>query len=189
MTEGQKSRTARALACVLAALLSVAAFSPALAGAQGGAEEEYELDPNIPNPDETEQSSSGGGDGQNGADAGAAVGSTGSGTPGDSGGASGENKGDRPHGGGGERDRGRGQGQGQGQGGPTEVAMAADQVPSVETGSSDDGGAPVLLIVLALVAAACTGVALWRIRREPPDTGLTRGAESTGAAASESRSV
>jgi cobalamin biosynthesis Mg chelatase CobN len=187
MTEGQKSRTARALACVLAALLSVAAFSPALAGAQGGAEEEYELDPNIPNPDETEQSSSGGGDGQNGADAGAAVGSTGSGTPGDSGGASGESKGDRSRGGGGERDRGRGQGQGQG--GPTEVATAADQVPSVGTGSSDDGGAPVLLIMLALVAAACTGVALWRIRREPPDAGLTRGAESTSAAASESRSV
>ena len=180
MMQGSKSRTARALACVLAALLAVAAISPTIAAAQGGAEEEYELDPNIPNPDDTEQSLSAGGDENSGSDAGAVGGSTGSGTPGDGGGASGEGKGDRA---------GAGAGNGKQGAGATEVATAADPVPSVDTAASDDGGAPVLLILLALVAAGCTGVALWRMRRDPEDPGPPLGAEPTGSTASESHSA
>jgi cobalamin biosynthesis Mg chelatase CobN len=183
MTQGRKSRTVCALACVLAALFSVAAISPALAGAQGGAEKEYELDPNIPNPDDTEQSLSAGGDEESGTDAGAAVGSTGSGTPGDSGGASGEGKG------GGKDGATNGNGGGAQGSGPTEVATAAEPVPSVDTAASDDGGAPVLLILLAVVAAACTGVALWRMRRDPEDPGRPLGGEPTGSTASESHSA
>jgi hypothetical protein len=37
--------------------------------------------------------------------------------------------------------------------------------PTVGATSSDDGGVPVFLIAVAVLAAACVGVAIWRMRR------------------------
>jgi len=118
MTQGRKSRTACVLACLMAALLALAAM-PVLASAQSGAEEEYDVGVPIPNPDET-------GGGPTGSQ--------------------------------------------QGNGGSTNVA---------NIDSESGGGTPVLLIGLAALAAICTGVAIWRMRR---DSGSGPGNPSQGAA-------
>jgi hypothetical protein len=109
----------------MAALLALAA-TPALAGAQSGAEQEYDVGVPIPNPDQ---------------------------------------------GGGGPK----------GSGGSTNLT-------NVDSGG---GGAPVLLIGLAAVAAICTGVAIWRMRRDS-DSGPgnpPQGAAPPPGAAGESSSA
>ena len=186
MTQGRKSRTVHALASVLMALLATALFSPALAAAQSGAEEEYQLDPNIPNPDDHHgQSLSAGGD--NGGGQSGTGGSAAPAAPADPGepavteaSGSGGDKGDG-------KDR-RGEGSAQPGANPTKSQQATNQVPAVDTSSSDDGGAPVLLILLAGVAALCTGVAFWRMRRDSTRDKRSRGAGTPGAA-SESQSI
>ena len=183
MTQGRKSRTVRAFACLLAGLLAIAAISPAFAAAQTGAEEEYELSPNIPNPDDHGQNLSTGGNEQPSSGTSAAtptdptaVGETGS----TAAGASGS---------GGDGNGHRGDGSAQAGANPTKAPTASNQVPALDTSSSDDGGAPVLLILLAAIAAVCTGVALWRMRRDPPRGDRSRGAEPTTGTASESQSI
>jgi hypothetical protein len=114
MTQGWKSRTARALACLTAALLALA-VTPVLASAQSGAEDEYELNSTIPSSSDT----------------------------------------------------------GGGSGGQS----SSDNVSNLDAG--DGGGAPILLIGLGALAAVCTGVAIWRMRR---DSGSGPGGPSQGAA-------
>ena len=57
-----------------------------------------------------------------------------------------------------------------------------------EVSGSDDGGAPVLLIALAVIAAGCTGLAIWRLRKPhdgPPDAGSS--SDEGGSVTGESR--
>jgi hypothetical protein len=72
MTQGRKSKTARALGCLSAVLLALPMFAAVPASAQSGAESEYELTPNIPSANDDAGSggapSSGGGNGAGDAD-------------------------------------------------------------------------------------------------------------------------
>jgi cobalamin biosynthesis Mg chelatase CobN len=70
MTQGRKSKTARALGCLSAVLLALPVFAAVPASAQSGAESEYELTPNIPSANEGSGGtpSSGGGNGAGNAD-------------------------------------------------------------------------------------------------------------------------
>ena len=184
MTQGRKSRTVRALACLLGALLVAAAIAPAIAAAQTGAEEEYQLSPNIPNPDKPGgQDLSAGGDTDSGTSAAAPTDTAPPDEPSatQATASAGGDKGGKDE---------RGEGSAQAGADPTKAPTASAQVPSVDTSSSDDGGAPVLLILLAAIAAVCTGVAVWRMRREPSDGERSRGAEPpTTGATRESQSV
>lgn len=178
MIRGRKSKTARALGCLTAALLAVAVLSPSLASAQTGAEDEYELG-TIPGSGDTTQTNSTGGDAQS------------SGTQGDSsstatGGAGGPGSGGGG-GGGGQGGAGSGQSGSSSSGSPT----SAGQTPAVSASSSDDSGAPILLILLAAIAAACTGVAVWRLRRDPGEVehDPAPAAKPTTSTASESHSA
>lgn len=62
-----------------------------------------------------------------------------------------------------------------GNGGP-----GAQPGDSQVTGSSNGGGAPILLIALAVIAAGCTGLAIWRLRRHGHPTDPGEGEGSTG---------
>lgn len=185
--QGRKSKTARILGCLLAALLALAAMAPALATAQTGAEDEYELAPNIPNSDDGNQqvdsgggapsASSGGGTGT--PSTGATVGEPAAGDP-------------SPGAGGGDKSNGsKGDAKGA-NASQTPASSAPNEVPSIAPAeSSDDGGAPILLILLAIVAAICTGVAIWRLRRQPDqaERESAPGAKPTPSAASETHSL
>ena len=193
MTQGRKSRTVLTIGCVgcaLAMLAGAAAIAPAFAGAQA-AVDEYELG-DLPNPDNE------GGESQSGDDQGgiAPTSSSGSGTPsgpaGEPAGQTGAAGGDGSSGSGSGNAGGGGDGGGSagasagasGSGDESEGVNLADTptatepVRAVDAEPSDGGGAPVLLILLAVVAAICTGVAIWRLRRNTDDsnTGVGRGA-------------
>jgi hypothetical protein len=200
MTQGRKSRTVLTIGCALAMLAIAAAIAPAFAGAQA-AVDEYELG-DLPNPDND------GGGSQSGDDQGgiAPTSSSGSGTPsdpagepagqtgaagGDGGSGSGSGSGDGSGSGSGSGsgnvgggDNGGGSAGASGSGDESEGVNLADTptatepVHAVDAEPSDGGGAPVLLILLAVVAAICSGVAIWRLRRNTDDsnTGVGRGA-------------
>jgi hypothetical protein len=138
-------------------LLALAAFGPALAAAQSGAEDEYELSPNIPSSDGgNQQVNSGGGAPSSGSGGDSGTPSAGA-TVGEPAGG-----GEATQGGGGKSDGSKGDGNGAN---ASQAAPAPNEVPTLNADSSDDGGAPVLLILLAAIAAICTGVAVWRLRR------------------------
>jgi hypothetical protein len=143
MTQGRKSYTARALGCLLAAALMLAALAPAGAWAQ--ADTEYQIAPNIPNAND-----------------------------GGSGGKPSGSNGESTHGGTNASDPG-----------------ASNAVPTLSSDSSDDSGAPILLILLAAIAAVCTGVAVWRLRQDsgPPDRGPGAGDKPSTSAAGETQSL
>ena len=183
MTQGRKSKTARVLGCLLVAMLALAAISPALAPAQSGAEDEYELG-NLPGS---------GGDQSSGGDSssstagvptgGSTGGETATGEPGTTATGGGDGNGGGKH--------GAGSGQGNGGAGSNAATASGQEVPSLTTSSSDDGGAPILLILLAAAAALCTGVAVWRLRRDPGTAQREpgKGAKPTTSAASETQSL
>jgi cobalamin biosynthesis Mg chelatase CobN len=185
--QGRKSKTARALGCLIAAMLAFAALAPAVAAAQSGAEDEYELAPNIPNSDDSnQQSNAGGGVPQSGSGGGSsgptATAPTTEPTTG----------GETSQGSGGDGKANASQGDGKGANGSQATSTQTPaQVPSIASDSSDDGGAPVLLILLAIIAAVCTGVAIWRLRRQPEPTEResAQGAKPTTSAASETNSL
>jgi cobalamin biosynthesis Mg chelatase CobN len=177
MKQGRKSRTVLVIGCALAMLAAVAAIAPAFAGAQA-AVDEYELG-DLPNPD-----SDNGTQTETNQDEGAVAptSSSGSGTPTPptgvapdttgavvDGGSNGEGKNQQAAGG--------GSGESQGQGPAATTSASDEQVPALNADPSDGGGAPVLLILLAITAAVCTGVAIWRLRRTTgdPTTGVGPG--------------
>jgi cobalamin biosynthesis Mg chelatase CobN len=186
--------TALAIGCVLAMLVAVAAIAPAFAGAQP-AVEEYELG-ELPSAD-GEGSGAGGGGGPTETSAGGGGGGDSTETSA-GGGAPSSGSGSTPTGGAPGSDPGSASGSGSGSGaasgdgsksgdtGPaSESGGAGDkgssisppsgdpsqaQVPTASSDPSDDGGVPVLLILLAGVAAVCTGIAIWRLRRAPDES-------------------
>ena len=184
MTQGRKSKTARVLGCLLVAALALAAISPALAPAQSGAEDEYELG-NLPG---SGGSQSSGGDSSSSpagvAPSDTATGETATGETGTTAGG-GDSKGGHKG----------GSGNGAGSTGSNPAPASGQDVPSLTTNSSDEGCAPVLLILLAAAAALCTGVAVWRLRRDPGGPGgptqrePATGTKPTTSAASETQSL
>ncbi|HEY8000773.1 MAG TPA: hypothetical protein VID76_02480 [Solirubrobacterales bacterium] len=171
MTQGRKSRTVLAFGCALVALMSGALLAPALAGAQA-ADDEYNL--TLPG--------AGGGEGSSGQSATASGSSSGSSSAGGSAAAPSSAgtvsaSGDQTAGGaGGAGHGGASRDNQQGSGGTQKpdsnsTATNATETPAAVPAANptDGGGVPILLIVLALVAAACTGVAIWRLRNRAED--------------------
>ena len=194
MTEGRKSRWGTcALFSAFAALAIIAAF-PAVALATPAADE-YDLNlpeadgqshdpappsaedsspsnaPSTPSPapePATEDDSSTAG--------GAAVGSSGGGGGSDGGATSGgSGGGDKPTGSGGDKPTKEEQIEAFGD------PLAEEPVTNLAADSSDGGGISMPLILLAIAAAACAGIAFWRLRRSKDDSddqGLEPGARS-----------
>ena len=177
--QGRKSKTLLVIGCALTMLAAVAAFAPAFAGAQA-AQDEYELG-DLPSPDNDEASQT-----QSNEDEGA-IAPTSSGS--DSGTPTAPTGGETDPTGavvddGTANDNGKENRAGGGSGGqPTDENVLStpasgeslDAVPAVDAEPSDGGGAPVLLILLAIVAALCTGVAIWRLRRSTDESGTESG--------------
>jgi cobalamin biosynthesis Mg chelatase CobN len=188
MTQGRKSRTVLVIGCALTMLAAISAIAPAFAGAQA-AVDEYELG-DLPNADGDNAGQSQNNEGSGDDEAAGVVPSSGSSTPsppaaegaGVTSAASGDasNQGVKDSGG---QSSGGQPGKGDNFAGtPTET----EPVAAVNAESSDGGSAPVLLILLAIIAAISTGVAIWRLRRnqrEPtpgvgPGTGKTAETQS-----------
>jgi cobalamin biosynthesis Mg chelatase CobN len=187
MMQGRKSRTVLVIGCSLAMFAAGGVIAPAFAGAQA-AVDEYELG-ELPNPDgdnagQSQSSeeegaiaptSSGGGSGSPTPPTGVAPDTTGAVVDANStGDATNENAGGGGSGG------GSGSGSGEPKGQQAVAATSGDDsqpLPAVNADPSDGGGAPVLLILLAITAALCAGVAIWRLRRTTgdPSKGVGRG--------------
>jgi cobalamin biosynthesis Mg chelatase CobN len=170
MTEGRKSRWGtRALFGALAAL-AIAGAGPTVAGASP-AEDEYDL--NLPEADgqsnDSTQQNAGGSSTSTPQGASPASDSSqsddeqGSAAAGGAGG-SGNDRGGGGAGGGGDKAA---------TGSPEQpfASSAGEQaVPDLAADRSDGGGVSVPLILLAIAAAACAGIAFWRLRRSKGDS-------------------
>jgi cobalamin biosynthesis Mg chelatase CobN len=168
MTEGRKSRWGtRALFCALAAL-AITAVAPAVAGASP-AEDEYDL--NLPEADgqsndPTQQSA-----GDSSAPTGPTEASPSASRETD------DEQGSAAAAGSGGNDDGQGGG-GTGGGdkatetGEQPFASSADEqtVSDLAADRSDGAGVSMPLILLAVAAAACAGIAFWRLRRSKDDS-------------------
>jgi cobalamin biosynthesis Mg chelatase CobN len=206
MTQGRKCKTVLASGLAMIVALAIACLAPAIAMGQA-AGDEYDLN------DLPSASGNSGGD-QSDSQGGslAPTSSGGGGQPPSAGesekaggtNASSDGSGRAGHGStgtgtgtagaaGGESEDGGGKGE---DGGFSPTPVDSQQAPSVSPkGSSDDGGAPILLIVLAVVAAVCAGLAVWRMRRgdyeeegqptDPPGAGRKPGG-ATGVTESHS---
>lgn len=73
--------------------------------------------------------------------------------------------------------------------GPGGSATAGGAVPSLNTEASDGGGTPLILILLAAVAAICTGAAIWRLRQGAGPSEPGPGAKPSASAAGETQSL
>lgn len=74
--------------------------------------------------------------------------------------------------------------------GPGSTSVAQPEASTTLSATpSDDGGAPVLLIVLAVLAAICTALAIWRLRRGDRDDGSKPDPSSPTTGATESQST
>jgi cobalamin biosynthesis Mg chelatase CobN len=191
MKQGRKSRTAVGLGCALLVFVGCLTLAPGFAAAQSAVDEYASGD--IPDPDSDEPGDAGGSSGSDDSSGGAAApppssGSGGSGsgptasapvTEGGNnsgngnGGGKAEGKGDGGGANAGGANAGGGSGDGQG-----DSAQASTETPALTATSSDDGGAPVLLIALAVLAAVCTGIAIWRMRRNDLADRQTRQAQT-----------
>jgi cobalamin biosynthesis Mg chelatase CobN len=166
MTEGRKSRWGtRALFGALA-VLAIAAAGPTVAGASP-AEDEYDL--NLPEADGQSNDSTQ----QN---AGGSSASTPQGaSPASDSSQSDDEQGSATAGGagGGGNDKGGGGGGNKAATGSREQPFASSAgeqaVPDLAADRSDGAGVSVPLILLAIAAAACAGIALWRLRRSKGD--------------------
>ena len=175
MKQARKSRYQLFGWAALAALLVVGAIGTAVANADG-AGDEYTL--NLPGSSNASGGGAAGGGGESsdpsasvsGANATDTTGS--SGTPTETGGdiASGGSGTTAGSGGGKSGDGSNGSGSGAN---PNGGLVGSDQAqPETNLGagsSSDGGGVPVFLIAIAVIAAICVGVAIWRMRRKGPD--------------------
>jgi cobalamin biosynthesis Mg chelatase CobN len=190
MMQGRKSRTVLALGCALAMLAAVAAIAPALAGAQG-AVEEYDLG-TLPEPDSDEPNPQSGGNDESDPAVAPATAGSGSGSDPTATAPVTEAEGEKNQGG---RSDGGSDGSGSGARNADDGGLVAsatgDGVPDVSTDSSDGGGTPILLIALAVIAAVCTGLAVWRLRRTAGDSaeGAGRGATGASKVSSETQSL
>jgi cobalamin biosynthesis Mg chelatase CobN len=172
MTEGRKCRWGtRALFGALAAL-AIAAAVPAVAGASP-AEDEYDL--NLPEADgqsnePTQQSAE---DSSASTPEAAAPASDTSQSDDDQGSATagGAGGGGNDQGGGGDSGGAAGGGDKASASRQQPFASSADEktVPDLAADRSDGGGISVPLILLAIAAAACAGIAFWRLRRSKGD--------------------
>ena len=176
MTQGRKCKTVLASGLALIVALAMACLAPAIAMGQA-AGDEYDLN-DLPSAsgdssgDHSDSqggslaptSSGGGGQPPIGGESEKAGGEGGSG-----GGSSkaGHGSTGTATGVGGKGAAGGDQAGGKGEnGGLSPTPVGSQGAPSVSAkGSSDDGGAPILLIVLAVVAAVGAGLAVWRMRR------------------------
>jgi cobalamin biosynthesis Mg chelatase CobN len=179
----RKSRGLNFRFVVATAVVAVAAVAPAAAIADAGGDE-YTL--NVPGGGNTPlsgQSSGGSSGGSSDAssdvgqaaatdttEAGAGDSTTSGGTEATTGGGKGENHHANNAGNGDKSSQGGGSGEK-----PRNGLVSPDNAnaPTTDASGSDDGGVPVFLIALAVLAAACVGFAIWRMRRtddEPPST-------------------
>ena len=186
MKQARKSRYQLFGWAALAALLLVAAIGTAVANADG-AGDEYTL--NLPGGSNASGGGAAGGGGESSgpsasvsgakatSDADATSGATATDTTGSSGTAT-ETGGATASGGSGTTAAGEGKSgdgsNGSGSGAnPNGGLVGSDQAqPGTNLGagsSSDGGGVPAFLIAIAVLAAICVGVAIWRMRRKGPD--------------------
>jgi cobalamin biosynthesis Mg chelatase CobN len=175
MKQGRKSRTAVGLGCALLVFVGCLTLAPGFAAAQSAVDEYTSGD--IPDPDTDEPGEAGGSSGSGDDAGGSAVPPAGSGSSGsgsgptgtapatEGGNGSGGGNGDSKAEGNGDRGAGAAAGEASGGGQQGDRSKAGAETPALTAASSDDGGAPVLLIVLAVLAAICTGIAIWRMRR------------------------
>jgi cobalamin biosynthesis Mg chelatase CobN len=177
MRQARKSRHHLFTLAAIAALVACAAIAPAIAAGDPGGDE-YTLD--VPGEGNTPV-----GDGSDGGDGGSdassdvsdatATDTTQDTTTDSSGTAAGSGGGGGNDGGGGQADKAGDEKSGAGSGGsggetPRDDLVASDATPSsVNSSGSDDGGVPVFLIVLAVLAAVCVAFAVWRMRRSSDD--------------------
>jgi cobalamin biosynthesis Mg chelatase CobN len=165
MTEGRKSRWGtRALFAALAAL-AIAAAGPAVAGASP-AEDEYDL--NLPEADGQSNDST-----QQNAGGSSAATPQGA-SPASDASQSDDEQGSATAGGAGGNGNDRGGGGDKAATGSREQPFASSAgeqaVPDLAADRSDGGGISVPLILLAIAAAACAGIAFWRLRRSKDDS-------------------
>ncbi len=192
MTRGSKHKTALAAFCALAIFAAAALLAPSFAGAQA-AVDEYDLG-NLPNSEGGSGGSGGDGD-QSGAVASGSSDSSTPAAPTDTGSTeqstddTDSSAGVAAGGGGGGKPPGNeGAGADRADAKHTKdlitPAKDADDIPAQQaSAATDDGGAPVLLIALAVIAAVCTGIAIWRMRRSTGDPAPEPGAKPSSTTA------
>jgi cobalamin biosynthesis Mg chelatase CobN len=176
MRQARKSRHHIFTFVVLAAMAACAAIAPAVAAGDAGGDE-YTL--NVPGEGNNPvDDSNGGGDRSNASsdvspatatdttettttDTDETTGGAGGGAGG--GGGNGGEKGDDSggaSGGSGSADKPR-----------ADLIGSESVAPTSSSSESDDGGVPVFLIAIAVLAAVCVGLAVWRMRRSDRDKG------------------
>jgi cobalamin biosynthesis Mg chelatase CobN len=189
MRQARESRHHIFTFAALAALIVCAAIAPAIAAGEPGGDE-YTLD--VPGQGNTPVGGGGGSGGSGGSgDASSSVSPAtvpesteggGSSTDDSATPASGSNGGGGKHGGDkGENVTNASGGSGGGEKPNSDLVSGDTASTSVDSSGSDDGGVPVFLIVIAVLAAACVGFAIWRMRRsddtdgdQAPDQAPTR---------------
>jgi cobalamin biosynthesis Mg chelatase CobN len=175
----RKSRPHNFTFVIATALVAIAAIAPAVASADAGGDE-YTL--NVPGGGNTPingQSGGGGGGGSSNpsSDVSQATATdtteapaTESTVPAGTDTTSAGGKGSNHHANNGDKNSSKGNGSGEK---PRNGLVSPDNTstPTVGASSSDDGGVPIFLIAIAVLAAACVGVAIWRMRRSGGGTG------------------
>jgi cobalamin biosynthesis Mg chelatase CobN len=167
----RKSRPHNFMFVVATALVAIAAIAPAAAIADG-ADDEYTL--NVPNGGNTPingQSGGGGGGNDTSSNVSPATATDTTETPATGSGettatdttAGGGGKGSNHHANNGDENSSKSNAPGE----KPRDGLVSDNAsaPTVGASSSDDGGVPIFLIAIAVLAAACVGVAIWRMRR------------------------
>jgi cobalamin biosynthesis Mg chelatase CobN len=177
MTQGRQSKRGKIALGLISALLCVAALAPATAPAAG----DCEYCVNIPNGDGGAQDptahTSGGSDGSSDSSGTAATGTATTTTTDTATTVESSDDDSDKSGGGGAGGGGKG---GDGDNGSAakgdQNSVAATNEPATASSDSDDGGFPLILVALAVLAAAGVGYAAWRFRRDdgmgtPAETG------------------
>jgi hypothetical protein len=172
MTQGRKSRTVLGFGCTLAVLASTALCVPAVAAAQA-ADDEYNLtlpsaDGEGDDPAQSAQIAPRGDAGSTADPSGTVAPATADGSPSTDAATQSGAGSDPGHDGARDGDQGGSRAEG---GTAKSSVQPTVQTPgaSLAADTSDGGGAPVLLFVLAATAAVCTGIAIWRLRERDRD--------------------
>ena len=173
---------------IATAVVAIAAIAPAVASAQAGGDEYTLIVPGGGNTPINGQSGGGGGGSSTSSDVSSATAtdttqaqSTEATAPSDTEATSGGGgKGANHHANKGDNNTSKNQGSGDK---PRDGLVSPNSsAPTVGASSSDDGGVPIFLIAIAVLAAVCVGVAIWRMRRgdDGPGPGGTRSTTEPG---------